>query len=377
MSATTRGLHARTVPLEYGPDALQFDGSPTALFDRPGLTLVGWGTAQLVPADEADARAAGHPVRRPGRRSGVGRGRARRAPLYRRDVRSLGHPALHDGHRERCRGRHTALGHGRRAGGRGTPEHRGAVRCRHLAVRRRARGGRLRGARQRQGRDQRARQRRLPRRGRPRRRCDASARRHLAQGGPLPPAHRRALGPPRAHAGAAPAARRRTHLRGLRHAHARRHVLRRVPRAPRGAQRFPRDLPPTGGHRPTGHHRPYRRRCPRPAGRLGQGPCRAPLRRRRHRRRAGTLLRGADGPPDALTGHVPLGGAPRDAHRRPPQGAVADDPPAPRSPPSDTRRRRDAPKRRARRNCSRRAERPGLLGGARRLDRRARATASG
>ena len=38
-------LHARTVPLEYGPDALQFDGSPTVLFDRPGLTLVGWGTA--------------------------------------------------------------------------------------------------------------------------------------------------------------------------------------------------------------------------------------------------------------------------------------------------------------------------------------------
>jgi menaquinone-specific isochorismate synthase len=51
----TSGLHARTVPLEYGPDALQFDGSPTVLFDRPGLTLVGWGTAELVAADEADA----------------------------------------------------------------------------------------------------------------------------------------------------------------------------------------------------------------------------------------------------------------------------------------------------------------------------------
>jgi len=46
-------LHARTVPLEFGPDALQFDGSPTVLFDRPGLTLVGWGTAQLVEANEA------------------------------------------------------------------------------------------------------------------------------------------------------------------------------------------------------------------------------------------------------------------------------------------------------------------------------------
>ena len=46
-------LHARTVPLEYGPDALQFDGSPTVLFDRPGLTLVGWGTAVLVGASAA------------------------------------------------------------------------------------------------------------------------------------------------------------------------------------------------------------------------------------------------------------------------------------------------------------------------------------
>jgi menaquinone-specific isochorismate synthase len=47
------GLHARTVPLDYGPDPLQFDGSPTVLFDRPGLTLVGWGTAQLVSASNA------------------------------------------------------------------------------------------------------------------------------------------------------------------------------------------------------------------------------------------------------------------------------------------------------------------------------------
>jgi isochorismate synthase len=50
---TAGELHARTVPLEYGPDALQFDGSPTVLFDRPGLTLVGWGTAVLVEANEA------------------------------------------------------------------------------------------------------------------------------------------------------------------------------------------------------------------------------------------------------------------------------------------------------------------------------------
>jgi len=64
------GLHARTVALEYGPDALQFDGSPTVLFDRPGLTLVGWGTALLVEADEATAVLAAIPcddaVQRPG-----------------------------------------------------------------------------------------------------------------------------------------------------------------------------------------------------------------------------------------------------------------------------------------------------------------------
>ncbi len=54
-------LHARTVPLEYGPDALEFDGSPTVLFDRPGLTLVGWGTALLVPAAEAAAALAAIP----------------------------------------------------------------------------------------------------------------------------------------------------------------------------------------------------------------------------------------------------------------------------------------------------------------------------
>lgn len=57
----TGALHARTVPLEYGPDALEFDGSPTVLFDRPGLTLVGWGTAQLVAATEAAAALAAIP----------------------------------------------------------------------------------------------------------------------------------------------------------------------------------------------------------------------------------------------------------------------------------------------------------------------------
>ncbi|MGA2471889.1 MAG: isochorismate synthase [Acidimicrobiales bacterium] len=69
----TDALHARSVPLDYGPDALQFDGSPTVLFDRIGLTLVGWGTAQLVRAAEAPTAMRAIPcddtVRRPG--SGV------------------------------------------------------------------------------------------------------------------------------------------------------------------------------------------------------------------------------------------------------------------------------------------------------------------
>jgi len=70
VTVTDTGLHARTVVLDYGPDALQFDGSPTVLFDRPGLTLVGWGTALLVEADEAAGVLAGIPcddeVQRPG-----------------------------------------------------------------------------------------------------------------------------------------------------------------------------------------------------------------------------------------------------------------------------------------------------------------------
>jgi menaquinone-specific isochorismate synthase len=61
VTAASTPLHARTVPLEYGPDALEFDGSPTVLFDRPGLTLVGWGTALLVPACEAAAALAAIP----------------------------------------------------------------------------------------------------------------------------------------------------------------------------------------------------------------------------------------------------------------------------------------------------------------------------
>jgi menaquinone-specific isochorismate synthase len=66
------GLHARTVLLEYGPDALQFDGGPTVLFDRPGLTLVGWGTALLVEAGEAPSVLAAIPCEDPLRQPGSG-----------------------------------------------------------------------------------------------------------------------------------------------------------------------------------------------------------------------------------------------------------------------------------------------------------------
>ncbi len=68
----TPDLHARTVPLDYGPDALEFDGSPTVLFDRPGLTLVGWGTAQLVAVQEAAATLAAIPTDDPLRCLGSG-----------------------------------------------------------------------------------------------------------------------------------------------------------------------------------------------------------------------------------------------------------------------------------------------------------------
>ena len=76
-AVTDRASTRARVPLEYGPDALQFDGSPTVLFDRPGLTLVGWGTAQLVEAAEAAAALAAIPCDDAVRLPRVGRRRAR------------------------------------------------------------------------------------------------------------------------------------------------------------------------------------------------------------------------------------------------------------------------------------------------------------
>ena len=110
------GLHARTVALDYGPDALQFDGSPTVLFDRPGLTLVGWGTALLVEADEAAARAGRHPLRRR-RRSARARAwwRSGALPFLARSAGPSHRPPLHHGHRPGPRRHHPPLGHRRRA----------------------------------------------------------------------------------------------------------------------------------------------------------------------------------------------------------------------------------------------------------------------
>ena len=93
-------------------------------------------------------------------------------------------------------------------------------------------------------------------------------------------------------------------------------LLRRQPRAPGGAARDPGVEPPPGRHRAPGRHRPHRCRRPARPGRVGQEPRRAPLRRRRHRRRPGAVLRGAVGPGRALRGRLPLGGPPRDRGSR-------------------------------------------------------------
>ncbi len=61
-----RGAARPHGPARLRTRPLQFDGSPTVLFDRPGLTLVGWGTATLVRADEAAAALAAIPCRGPG-----------------------------------------------------------------------------------------------------------------------------------------------------------------------------------------------------------------------------------------------------------------------------------------------------------------------
>ena len=135
-----RRLHARTVPLEYGPDALQFDGSPTVLFDRPGLTLVGWGTA-------AARRGRPRPTRRCAAIPCDDRSAARRrAWSHSGHCRSRGHvggllviPRFTMGIVERRRRGDPPLGHRGRAGGRAAARHRRALRRGHLAVRHRAR----------------------------------------------------------------------------------------------------------------------------------------------------------------------------------------------------------------------------------------------
>ena len=136
----TPPLHARTVPLDYGPDALQFDGSPTVLFDRPGLTLVGWGTAALVPADRSGGGTGGHPVRRRGAAARFGgRWRSARSLSTTPSAGYLVVPRFTMGIVTRRRRHHPPLGHRRRAGRPGSPRDRRALRRRHLAVRHDAR----------------------------------------------------------------------------------------------------------------------------------------------------------------------------------------------------------------------------------------------
>ena len=80
-----------------GPTHCEFDGSPTVLFDRPGLTLVGWGTARLVEAAEATAALAAIPCDDAVARPRVGRRGARGAALRRRHGRASRDPPLHHG----------------------------------------------------------------------------------------------------------------------------------------------------------------------------------------------------------------------------------------------------------------------------------------
>ena len=148
-------LHARTVPLDYGPDALEFDGSPTVLFDRPGLTLVGWGTALLVPATEAAAALAAIPCDDEVGTLGSGPVALGALPFYDTFGGSLVVPRFTMGTSRDADGVTrrwaTAVGPADVA----TARHRRALRRRHLAVRHdaRLRRRRRRGRRRRPGGD--------------------------------------------------------------------------------------------------------------------------------------------------------------------------------------------------------------------------------
>ena len=226
------GLHARTVALEYGPDALQFDGSPTVLFDRPGLTLVGWGTALLVEAEEAAAVLAAIPCDDAVQRPGTGVVALGALPFL--DTRQ-GHlivPRFTMGIAQEPDGDHPPLGH------RGGPHrlapagHRRALRRRHMAVRRPARIGRGRGRRHHRA-DHGPHPRGLPGAGGPRRRHHAGPGRRAGQGRPLPQRDRRAGRPPPPLRRPAPAAGARARLHHLLVPGPRRDLLRRLARAAR------------------------------------------------------------------------------------------------------------------------------------------------
>ena len=141
-----RRSHARTVPLEYGPDALEFDGSPTVLFDRPGLTLVGWGTALLVPAAEAAAALAAIPCDDAVETLGSGPVALGALPFTDAFGGYLVVPRFTMGTSRDADGRDPALGDRGRAGRPRPARHRRALRRRHLAVRHHADGARPKAA---------------------------------------------------------------------------------------------------------------------------------------------------------------------------------------------------------------------------------------
>ena len=129
---------------------------------------------------------------------------------------------------------------------------------------------------------------------------------------------------------------------------------------------------PLAGHDPPRRDGPGGRRRPGAPGRLGQGPGRAPLRGRRHRRRAAPAVRRAHRAGRALAGRLPFGRPPRHPHRGAPRAAT---PPRPHpraagAGPPHPGRGRHAAGRRAGRHRRGGAGPARLLGRAGRLGRR-------
>ena len=291
---TPRNPARRSVPLEYGPDALEFDGSPTVLFDRPGLTLVGWGTAQLVAASSRRRGAGAIPC--DDRVGTLGSGPVALGALpFVRCARGVSrHPALHHGDVTRRRGRHAALGHRGGPGGHVAPDTDALF-------------------------DAVIWQYGKPRRRRARCRAEAGAAPNSRQPWTRTPTPPWSATPWRPWAGPGPAAQGRpvpSGRRGPRRAAPTLEGLRRLRAGEPNCTIFSMPVPdgsffgaspellvarhgaagvvlPLGRDRAPGRHRPLRRRRAARARPLGQEPRRTPLRGRRDRRRPFPVLLGA------------------------------------------------------------------------------------